>query len=207
MADEKKKQSAGTAAGMNFRRAVQAAAADAPRRVARQFMPLGLPTGLVQGQLGTVRDFIAGASGVDRAKETERRKIMNANAQALAPREAVPAALAQGRAAEPKITTTEKLDAFVNELFSGPVTLEQAQMAAGMIPAAAKAPTAKDKAIATATSVADSMYEQDLTTIEQSLTKPSDIQKARLSATGRYYKNLAALGGADLPLIQPIDEE
>ena len=84
------------------------------------------------------------------------------------------------------------------------MTLEQATMAAGLIPAQAGAPSARDQAISAAASVAGIAADKELAQAAK-IQDPEARYIAEQKATDKYLRGLYALGGADLPQLSLAD--
>lgn len=181
------------------------------------------PTGLVNDVVvpparaifGALPNFVGGLVGSQGSSEVRRPQggasvaggvgpQGNYTPQQLAARDSVTQALQQGRAAEAAVTPQDRLTAFVDSVFQRPVTLEQAQMAAGVLPASAPAASAKDKAVGAATSTADATYQAEIQRAQQ-LQDQTARDEAIQKATDRYFNRLATVAGANVSNLSLAD--
>jgi hypothetical protein len=198
---------AGAAAGNAVRRAINDAAATTAA-TARS----ALPTAILGPGIGTAvaplmdrqtvvaaREFVEGAA---------TGKATKAPRKAPAAKAATPKAAAQGGTAAAKqptlkIMPQDRQMAYLDAVFREPLSLRQASLASGMLPAStAKAPTAKDSIYQAAALTAEAMFQQEKALADK-LAAAGDREGAlaqELKATTNRYQNLAALVGGGDPI-------
>lgn len=169
-------------------------------RQAGPVAPAAVRSGAARMGLGSVLG--AGALGYAASQRADDTVVPAIAAQA--PRDPVRTALQQGRTAPVEMTAADRLTEFVNNAFQRPLTLEQAQAVAGILPAPATPQTAKDRALATAASVADAQYQSALADA-QKLTDQAARDEAIQKATDDYFNRTATISGANISNLSMAD--
>lgn len=144
------------------------------------------------------QSVLGGAVGSD--GDTSVRKLVDDTP----PAQAVDRALAQGRKAQPAVAPQDLLMAQISEALKSGVTYDELIGYAGAMPAPGKAQTAKDKALGTASSINDTLYQSMLnkaTALPEGEARDEAVQKA----TERYLTWAATIGGANAQQLQLQD--
>lgn len=97
-------------------------------------------------------------------------------------------------------TPAERATAVADAILSRPHTLREAQAAVGLLPAPSKQ-TAKDRVFATYSSIADSLFAEQLAQASK-ISDPQKAAEAKSAATREYLRNVgAALGSSPAAML------
>lgn len=119
----------------------------------------------------------------------------------------VASALSAGRVADDTPLTPQELAmAALEDRLRGPMTRGDLGRYMGMLPAAAKPESAKDRELTTTASIADSLYDSTLKQIAKAkdagLLSEEEFQKENTKAGEKYFSQRATLNGANLLTMQ-----
>ena len=177
--------------------------------------PTGFPTVVVQGQQApepSAAPRLPGVNGLTAAALGALPGVFRSVARTIgtAPADA-PAVAAQSGAVTPvadprtvDLTPTVNPQAgqlaFLDALFRRPLTLHQAQVATGLIPAPMKPPTPVDQAKAQNATIADGLFQNAVTQLQQQLasgaiTKEQQSEAMQKATDDYFRKRVAAVGG------------
>lgn len=177
----------GAAAGRAVRRAAANQIASTPVAQA-----LALASAIGSSIIPRATEFMSGVTGI-RPVLPEASTAKPAMQVAAIPRQP---AVAVAPKAQRQPTPQERMLAYVDTLLRGPVTLREAQAAAGMIPAPTKPVSAKDKIAASAANIADTQFQLDLAAT-QKMQAGEEQDAARAKAADAYFRRQAALLGVN----------